>query len=127
MAKRESLYSKYPDYRVDLEPNDAPARVRFNGEVVAESERPLFVRETNHEPVLYFPRDDVRFELLERTDHQTFCPFKGDASYWTLRVGGRVEENVVWGYEDPFEQVSGLEAYVSFYPDRVEIETGSRG
>jgi uncharacterized protein (DUF427 family) len=64
----------------------------------------------------------VRFELLEPTDHQTFCPFKGEASYWTLRVGDRVEENAVWSYEDAFDEVEGLEGYVAFYPDRVDWE-----
>ncbi len=122
MPKRESLYHRFPDYRVDLEPSSRRVRVSLDGQVVAESERTLIVRETKHDPVVYFPRDDVRFELLARTDHETFCPFKGVASYWTLRVGDRVEENAVWGYDDPFDEVAGLESYVSFYPDRVDWE-----
>ena len=122
MPKRESLYHRFPDYRVDLEPSSRRVRVSLDGQVVAESERTLTVRETKHDPVVYFPRDDVRFELLTRTDHETFCPFKGVASYWTLRVGDRVEENAVWGYDDPFDEVAGLESYVSFYPDRVDWE-----
>ncbi len=122
MPKRESLYHRFPDYRVDLEPSSRRVRVSLDGQVVAESERTLIVRETKHDPVVYFPRDDVRFELLTRTDHETFCPFKGVASYWTLRVGDRVEENAVWGYDDPFDEVAGLESYVSFYPDRVDWE-----
>ncbi len=122
MPTRESLYHRYPDYRVDLDANPKRVRARLGGEVVADSRRTLIVRETKHAPVVYFPRQDVRFDLLERTDHETFCPFKGQASYWSLRVGGRAEENVVWSYEDPFEQVAGLEDYVAFYPDRVELE-----
>ncbi len=122
MPKRESLYHRFPDYRVDLEPSSRRVRVSLDGQVVAESERTLTVRETKHDPVVYFPRDDVRFDLLARTDHETFCPFKGVASYWTLRVGDRVEENAVWGYDDPFDEVAGLESYVSFYPDRVDWE-----
>jgi uncharacterized protein (DUF427 family) len=82
----------------------------------------LTVCETKHEPVVYFPREDVRFEALERTDHKSFCPFKGEASYWTLRVADRAEENAVWSYEDPFDEVAGLEDYVAFYADRVEWE-----
>lgn len=123
MPKRESLYHEYPDYRVDLEPNAERVCVRFNGEIVADSTKTLVVRETKHDPVVYVPRADVRFDLLEATDHATFCPFKGEASYWTLRVGDRTEENVVWGYADPFEQVSALVDYVAFYPDRVEWST----
>ena len=120
MAKRESLYHKFPDYRVDLDPSTTRIRVTFGGEVVADSDRTLVVRETKHEPVVYFPREDVRFDLLEPTSHTTFCPFKGEASYWTLRVGDRVEENVIWSYDDPFDEVAGLKDYVSFYADRVD-------
>ena len=116
----ESLWGKIPDYRVDLEPNTKRIRVRFDGETVADSRRPLVVRETKHDPVIYFPREDVRFERLERTRHQTFCPFKGDASYWSLRVGDRIEENAAWCYESPFDEVAGLKDYIAFYPDRVE-------
>jgi uncharacterized protein (DUF427 family) len=125
MPKRQSLYNRYPDYRVDLEPSSRRVRVRLGGELIADSSRTLVVRETKHEPVVYFPREDVRLEALERTDHETFCPFKGEAAYWTLRAGDRVEENAVWSYEDPFDEVAGLKDYVAFYPDRVEWERGS--
>ena len=125
MAERESLYHKYPDYRVDLEPDTRRVRVTLHGETLADSTRTLTVRETKHAPVVYFPREDMRFELLERTDHQTFCPFKGDASYWTARVGDRVDENLVWSYESPFDEAAGLKDYVSFYPERVEWEPGT--
>jgi uncharacterized protein (DUF427 family) len=120
MSKRESLYAKYPDYRVDLEPCSERIQVKLGGETLADSTRTLTVLETKHDPVVYFPRDDVRFEQLEATDHTSFCPFKGDASYWSARVKGRVEDNVVWSYEDPFDEVANLKDYVSFYPNRVE-------
>ena len=118
MPERESLYHKYPDYRVDLEPLDERVVVTLDGETIADSTRALRVRETRHDPVIYLPRDDVRMERLERTEHQTFCPFKGEAAYWTIRVGDRVEANAVWTYEAPFDQVAGLKDYVSFYQDR---------
>ena len=124
MPERQSLYHRFPDYRVDIEPNPGRARVRLAGELVADSERALRVLETKHDPVVYFPREDVRFDLLERTEHRTFCPFKGEASYWTLRVGDRIEPDAVWSYEDPFDEVAGLKDYVSFYPDRVEWQHG---
>jgi uncharacterized protein (DUF427 family) len=124
MAKGESLYHKFPDYRVDLAGSAERVRVRFNGKVVADSQRALIVRETRHDPVVYFPREDVRFDAMERTDHQTFCPFKGEAAYWSLRVADRVETNAVWTYEDPFDEVVGLKDYVSFHPDRVEWHHG---
>ena len=125
MARRESLYHKFPDYRVDLEANSEHVRVTLAGEVLADSRRTLVVRETKHEPVVYFPKEDVRFERLERTDHESFCPFKGEAGYCTIRVADRVEENAVWGYEAPFDEVAGLAGYVAFYPERVEWEASS--
>jgi uncharacterized protein (DUF427 family) len=93
MPKRTSLYHRFPDYRVDLETNPRRVRVSLGGDVVADSRATLTVCETKHEPVVYFPREDVRFEALERTDHKSFCPFKGEASYWTLRVADRTEED----------------------------------
>ena len=122
MARRESLYHEFPDYRVVLEANPEHVRVTLAGEVLADSHRSLIVRETKHDPVVYIPKEDVRFERLEPTDHESFCPFKGEARYWTIRVADRVEENAVWGYEAPFDPVSGLAGYVAFYPDRVEWE-----
>ena len=120
MPKRESLYHKYPDYSVDLEPNERRVRVRFNGEMIAESARTVFVHETRHDDVIYFPRDDVRMDLLSRTEHHSFCPFKGDASYFSIEVGGRSAENAVWSYEEPLEAVAGLKDYVAFYRDHVD-------
>ena len=120
MPQRESLYHKHPDYRVDLEPNPTRVRVHFAGEALADSTRTLLVRETNLDPVIYLPRDDVRMERLESTDHETFCPFKGEASYFSLRTGGKVAENAVWSYESPFPQVAGLKDYLAFYADQVE-------
>jgi uncharacterized protein (DUF427 family) len=120
MPRGESLYHKYPDYRVDLAASERRVTVRFNGEALVDTENALVVRETNHDAVLYFPREDVRMELLERTDHETFCPFKGEASYWSLAAGGRREQNAAWSYEDPFDQVAGIKDHLAFYTDRVE-------
>ena len=122
MSEPRSLYHKYPDYRVDLDPSERRVRVRIGGELIADTERALIVRETKHDPVTYVPLADVRGDLIEPTDHTTFCPFKGDASYWTVRVGDQTFENVLWGYPEPFEEVAGIAGYVAFYPDRVEIE-----
>jgi uncharacterized protein (DUF427 family) len=122
MPRGQSLYHKYPDHRVDIESSPKRIRVRLGGEVIADSDRTLTVLETNDEPVAYFPRPDVRFDFLEQTTHQTFCPFKGEASYWTIRVRNEVRENAVWSYQDPFPEVDRLKGYVAFYADRVEWE-----
>jgi len=89
MPKRQSLYAKYPGYSVELEANSERVRVSLGGETIADSSKTLNVLEGRYDPVVYFPREDVRMDLLERTDHETFCPFKGEAAYWTIRVGDR--------------------------------------
>ncbi len=106
---------------MDLEPNGERVRVFLGGSEVADSRQTLLVKESRHAPVVYFPCDDVRMELLERTRHETFCPFKGYASYWTIRIENKLEENAVWAYEDPFEEVAGLRGYMSFYVGRGEL------
>lgn len=121
MPKGESLYQQYPDYRVDLEPNDERVRIFVGEHEVADSRRTLLVKETKHAPVIYFPREDVRMDLLERTSHETFCPFKGQASYWSIRAGDVLEANAVWTYEDPFPEVQRLKDYVSFYVGRGDV------
>ena len=101
---------------------DSPRRVRvmFNGETVADSKRAKLLHETGHLPVYYFPREDVRLELLEESDHTTHCPFKGDASYWSVRVGDRVSENAVWGYPEPIDSAPPLAGYVAFYWNKMD-------
>lgn len=122
MPEEESLRRRHPDHRVELEPHPRRVRVTLGGVVVADSERALRVLETRHEPAVYFPREDVRMDLLERTEAETFCPFKGEACYWTVRAGGRVEQNAVWSYEDPFDEVAWLKNHLSFYTDRLSLE-----
>jgi uncharacterized protein (DUF427 family) len=102
--------------------HDVPQRVRatLGGVTVVDTERARLLHETRLLPVYYLPRDDVRFDLLEPTDHVTHCPFKGDARYWTIRAGGAVAENAVWGYDEPIAGAPDLAPYVAFYFDRLE-------
>jgi len=104
-----------PEYKVVIESSPRRVRVVFNGETVADACRMKMMHETRHLPVYYFPVDDVRMDLLERTDHTTHCPHKGDASYWSVRVGDRVAENAMWSYEDPIDSVPDLKGLVAFY------------
>jgi len=108
-----------PGYEIRFEPNARRVRVEFNGTWVADSTRAVVLHETRLPPAYYFPPEDVRTEFLEKTSLQTHCPFKGNASYWTLKVGGDVAENAVWGYEEPYEDALPVAGYLSFYPNRV--------
>ncbi|MGH3090086.1 MAG: DUF427 domain-containing protein [Rubrobacteraceae bacterium] len=96
------------------------ARAVFGGEVVADSRRAKLLFETGMLPVYYFPQEDVRMDLMESTDHTTHCPFKGDASYWTIRVGDEVAENALWGYPEPNRESGWLAGYVAFYADEMD-------
>ena len=96
---------------------DSPRRVRatFGGETIVDSRRAKLLHETGHLPVYYFPEEDVRMDLLEPTDHVTHCPHKGDASYWTIRAGGKVAENAAWAYREPLDGAPPLAGHVAFY------------
>jgi uncharacterized protein (DUF427 family) len=101
---------------------DSPRRVRvmLGGETVADSRRTKLMHETGHLPVYYFPREDVRMELLEESDHTTHCPFKGEASYWSVKVGDKVSENAVWGYPEPIDSAPPIAGYVAFYWNKMD-------
>jgi uncharacterized protein (DUF427 family) len=101
---------------------DSPRRVRvmFGGETIADSKRTKLLHETNHLPVYYFPVEDVRMELLEESEHTTSCPFKGEASYWSVRVGEKVAENAVWGYPEPIDSSPPLSGYLAFYWNKMD-------
>ena len=117
---RESGFKTNPDYKITFEPSPRRVRVIFNGETIADSTNARLLFETRHLPVYYFPRSDVRLDLMTPTDHHTFCPYKGTASYWTIKVGDKASENAVWGYPDPFEEVAEIGDFVAFYWDRVD-------
>ena len=113
-------FQSNPDYRINFEPSPRRVRVRFNGEWIADSTRAHLLFETRHLPIYYFPRADVRMDLLRATEHHSYCPYKGTASYWSIAVGDRSSENAVWGYPEPFAEVAAIEDYVAFYWDRVD-------
>ena len=96
---------------------DSPRRIRatFAGETVVDSRRAKLLHEHGHLPVYYFPGADVRMDVLEQTDHSTHCPRKGDASYWSLRIGDKIAENAAWSYPEPLEDAPPLAGYLAFY------------
>lgn len=119
-ADREQIREKYPDYELSTTPAASPVLVVVGEEIIAESTQALELHESFHQSVYYFPREDVRMDLLRATDHQTYCPFKGDASYWTIHADGRELENAVWSYEQPYPEVEAIAGYVAFYADHVD-------
>lgn len=109
-----------PDHPVTIAPNPNRVRVRLGGQVVAETTRALTLREASLPPVHYIPREDVDMALLTRATRATHCPYKGDAAYFTIEVGGRRAENAAWSYEQPYPAVAAIAGHLAFYPDRVD-------
>jgi uncharacterized protein (DUF427 family) len=105
---------------VRLEPNHRRVRVFVDGIAVADSSNSIYVFELGHLPIYYFPKHDVRFDVLEHTDHTSHCPRKGDAEYWSIVVGDRRIDNAVWGYPIPLEGAPDLSGYVAFYWNKVD-------
>jgi uncharacterized protein (DUF427 family) len=109
-----------PDHPISIQSNPARVVASVGGRVVADTHNALTLREATYPPVEYIPRKDVDFSQLERTDHTTYCPYKGDCSYYSISAGGKKSVNAVWSYEDPFPAVEQIREHVAFYPDRVD-------
>ncbi|NKC16028.1 MAG: DUF427 domain-containing protein [Gammaproteobacteria bacterium] len=124
MASKESLFHQHPDYKVALGPERFAARAEVNGVQVAASDRAVELHESKHAPVIYFPLDALAETYFQRTEHSTFCPFKGEASYWSIVSGGETLENAAWSYEDPFPEVDEIRGLVAFYGDKVNVIRG---
>lgn len=114
-----------PDHPITVEASARRVVVRVAGRVVADTREALQMREGSYPAVLYVPRKDADMALLTRTDHATYCPYKGDCSYFSIPVGGARSINAVWSYEDPYLAVRAIKDHLAFYPDRVDaIEEG---
>jgi uncharacterized protein (DUF427 family) len=109
-----------PDHPITIEPNSSRVVVKLGGHTIADSRNALTLREASYPAVQYIPRKDVDMTLLERTDHSTHCPYKGDASYYSITPGGERSKNAIWTYETPHDAVSEIKDHVAFYPDRVD-------
>ena len=109
-----------PDHPISIEANPARIVVKIGGKIVADTSAALTLREASYPPVQYIPRRDVDMTALTRSEHSSYCPYKGDAAYYSIPVGGDRSVNAVWTYETPFEAVAQIRDYVAFYPDRVD-------
>jgi uncharacterized protein (DUF427 family) len=128
MAKSPG-HQKWPDHQVREIPIDGEARARVGDETLADSRHGLRVDEDRHPPRHYFPREDVRMDLLSPSDTRTHCPFKGDARYFHLTLDGRRYEDAAWSYEDPYDEHLRLKGLIAFEKDKLpglRIETPGR-
>lgn len=107
-------------YRVELFPNPTHVRVRWAGRTIADTTAPLLARETGYVPTWYIPKVDIDQAILRESEHRSYCPYKGEAHYWSLVADGRVSENAVWHYPEPFPELAILKDYVAFFGDRVD-------
>lgn len=109
-----------PDHPITITPSREHVVVRAGGKVIADSREALSLQEANYPAVLYIPRKDVNMSLLERTTHATYCPYKGDCSYYSIPAGGERAVNAVWTYESPYDAVTAIKEHLAFYPDRID-------
>jgi uncharacterized protein (DUF427 family) len=119
MADR-SMKIPGPDHPISIDANHSRVVVTVGGKVVADSSNALTLREATYPPVQYIPRRDVDMAALTRSKHTTYCPYKGEASYFDIPAGGERSLNAVWTYETPFDAMAQIKDYVAFYPDRVD-------
>lgn len=110
-----------PDHPISIAPNPGRVVVRQGGKIIADSRRALTLRESSYPTVQYIPRADADMAQLQRSDHATYCPYKGDASYFSVPAGGAGLENAIWSYEAPYDAVAVIKDHLAFYPDRFEI------
>jgi uncharacterized protein (DUF427 family) len=114
-----------PGHPITVTPTNGRVMVTVNGKRVADTREAMTLREAGYPAVQYIPRKDVDMTQLQRSSHQTYCPYKGDCAYYSIPAGGERSVDAVWTYEDPYAAVSAIREYLAFYPDRVDaIEVG---
>lgn len=111
-----------PDHPISITPATTRIRVSAGGQVIAETAQALLLKEASYPEVFYIPRSDARMEMTTRTARVTHCPYKGDASYYSINAGDAVLDNAIWTYETPFAAVAEIKDHLAFYPDKVTID-----
>jgi len=119
-SKGKEIKIPGPDHPITISPAEGTVRVTVDGRIVAESRRALRLEEKGYPPVYYLPRSDADMSLLVRTTHYTYCPYKGDCTYYSIPIGGPKLEYAVWTYERPYEAVADVQEHLAFYPSRVD-------
>ena len=119
-------FQRNPSHRIAVEPFDGVVTVVFSDAILASTDKALVLREADYPPVFYIPFEDIYFEFLKRSDTSTHCPFKGNASYWNASAVGEAVNDVMWAYERPYDEMTGIKGYGAFYPNKVRIEANPR-
>lgn len=109
-----------PDHPITLEHNSVRVVVTLAGKVIADTTDALTLREARYPPVRYIPRKDVDMAALVRSSTTSYCPYKGDAAYFSIPLGGDRSTDAIWTYERPYDAVAAIKDYLAFYPDRVD-------
>lgn len=115
-------YKKHPEHRVTMKPAGVRVQVKFNGEIIADTKDAIRLDEADYPAVYYIPRKDVKMDRLVRSNQRTYCPFKGHASYYSLKDG---PENAVWSYEQPYDELTVIKERLAFYPNKVDAITAA--
>jgi uncharacterized protein (DUF427 family) len=118
--KEKQIKNPGPDHPISIQRNPARIVVSVADRVIADTRNALTLGEADYPPVQYIPREDVDLSQLKRTDHATYCPYKGDCTYYSVPAGAKKSVNAVWSYEDPFPAVAQIKGHVAFYPERVD-------
>lgn len=118
--KEKPIKVPSPDHPISIERNPARIVVSVAGRVIADTREALTLHEADYPSVQYVPRKDVDLSQLKRTDHATYCPYKGDCNYYSVPSGGKKSVNAVWTYENPYPAVVQIKEHVAFYLDRVD-------
>ena len=119
-TKRKEIKIPGPDHPIAILLVEGRVRVTVAGRIVAESTRALLLEEKGYPPVYYLPREDADMSLLVRTTHYSYCPYKGDCTYYSIPIGGEKSEYAVWTYEKPYEAMASIKEFLAFYPSRVD-------
>lgn len=120
MANSRPIKTPGPDHPISIAPSGKHIVVSAGGQIIADTKNALTLQEASYPAVYYIPRADVNTALLAPSSHQTYCPYKGDCSYYSIAPGGDRSINAIWTYEQPHASVAQIAGYMAFYPDRVE-------
>jgi uncharacterized protein (DUF427 family) len=116
-------FRQHPEHTITVEPFPGVVNIRFRDTMIASTDRAKLLREKDHKPILYIPFEDIYFVHLEKTGTRTHCPFKGDASYWSVKGQDQTAKDVMWAYEHPYDEMDEIRDHGAFYADKVVIDT----